>query len=358
MCKDQDKINLTQTRIEESAQYINQIIIIMTNNVMIAAVAACMTGILMFSACQDDEKNSTVEPTVEPKLVLSKKSISVSSAGGNDTVFLTSNVDWTATGTETWCGLSQTAGDGNADQAVAVVFTVKANSTEAVRTANVTFSAGELSETVKVEQKAFAKFSWTLNSGVLTISGDEAMPDYEYQDTPWYSQSASITTVIIENGVTSLGQNAFNECSALTSVTIPNSVTSIGDAAFGNCSSLAEIAIPNSVTSIGFASFGLCSNLTSVTIPNSVTSIGQSAFMRCSSLTSVTIPNSVTSIGNMAFWECRALTSVTCLNPTPPTLELGVFSGISNSCTFYVPAGSVSAYEAAGWGSYGTVVAI
>ena len=97
--------------------------------------------------------------------------------------------------------------------------------------------------------------------------------------------------------VTSIGGEAFRQCSYLTSVTIPNSVTSIGDDAFRECSGLTSITIPNSVTSIGDDVFSYCSGLTSVTIPNSVTSIGNYAFVRCSGLTSVTIPNSVTSIG-------------------------------------------------------------
>ena len=74
--------------------------------------------------------------------------------------------------------------------------------------------------------------------------------------------------------VTSIGNNAFQDCSRLTSITIPNSVTSIGEWAFYSCSGLTSVTIGNSVTSIGeFAFFG-CSGLTSVTIPNSVTSIG------------------------------------------------------------------------------------
>ncbi len=132
-------------------------------------------------------------------------------------------------------------------------------------------------------------------------------------DNAFYDCS-SLYSVTIPNSVTSIGSNAFRDCSSLTSVTIPNSVTSIGEDAFEDCSSLTSITIPNSVTSIEEGVFHGCSSLTSVTIPNSVTSIGEDAFHYCSSLTSVTIPNSVTSIGYGAFHDCNSLTSVTIPN--------------------------------------------
>ncbi|MCD7902690.1 MAG: leucine-rich repeat protein [Oscillospiraceae bacterium] len=154
---------------------------------------------------------------------------------------------------------------------------------------------------------------WTLDTstGVLTISGEGEIEDYEWYTTPWYAWKDDITSVVIENGVTSVGDYAFYKCSTLTSVTIPDSVTSIGDYAFYECSSLTNVTIPDSVTSIGDYAFYECSSLTSVAIPDSVTSIGQSAFGGCTGLTSVTIPDSVTSIGSYAFEGCTGLTSVT-----------------------------------------------
>ena len=129
-----------------------------------------------------------------------------------------------------------------------------------------------------------------------------------------YSGAVTIPESVTYNGntysVTSIGYEAFRNCSSLTSVEIPNSVTSIGYDAFRNCSSLTSVEIPNSVTSIGFSAFSHCSSLTSVKIPNSVTSIGSSAFSYCDGLISVEIPNSVTSIEAYAFSYCSSLTSV------------------------------------------------
>ena len=121
---------------------------------------------------------------------------------------------------------------------------------------------------------------------------------------------SEVTNGSVEYSVTSIGYEAFGECSTLTSITIPNSVTSIGNRAFYGCSSLTSITIPNGVTSIGGGAFQGCSSLTSVTIPNNVTSIVDYTFYGCSSLTSVTIQNNVTSIGDYAFYGCSALTGI------------------------------------------------
>ena len=121
----------------------------------------------------------------------------------------------------------------------------------------------------------------------------------------------NLTSIIIPDSVTSIGNYAFESCTSLTNVTIPNSVTSIGYDAFYNCTGLTDIIIPDSVTSIGAYTFYNCTGLTSVTIPDSVTSIGDFAFYDCTSLTDVTIPDSVTSIGDNAFHKCTSLTNVT-----------------------------------------------
>ena len=181
-----------------------------------------------------------------------------------------------------------------------------------------------------------ANVTWKLTSdGTLTISGTGKMEDYEWEGAaPWYSFCTQVTTVVIENGVASIGDCAFSGCSnltkaniasgvttigewafgsceALTSVTIPGSVTTIGDYAFQRCTSLTSVTIPNSVTNIGWSAFGGCTSLTSVTIPNSVISIGDWAFSGCTSLTGVIIPNSVVYLGHSAFYNCDSLTSVT-----------------------------------------------
>jgi hypothetical protein len=146
--------------------------------------------------------------------------------------------------------------------------------------------------------------TWSLDtgSGVLTISGSGAMADYyDVGGAPWYSHRSKIKTVMIGNGVTSIGDYAFFGCTSLTGIAIPNSVISIGNQAFSRCSGLTGVTIGVGVTSIGNAAFSYCSGLTSVIIGNGVTSIEHAVFFGCRGLTSITIPNSVTSIGERVF---------------------------------------------------------
>ena len=210
-----------------------------------------------------------------------------------------------------------------------------------------------------------------------------------------YVNGTLATDLVIPDGVTSIGSNAFCGYTG-SSVTVPNSVTSIGSDAFGDCYNLKEVhitdiaawckidfesynsanplyyahnlyvydtlvtdlaipdgvtsiktnafcgytgssvTIPNSVTSIGIGVFDGCSGLTSVTIPDSVTSIEKCAFRGCSSMTSVTISNSVTSIGNGAFEDCSGLTNVTI--PSGVTSVGGrAFSGCSSMTSVTIP---------------------
>ena len=160
----------------------------------------------------------------------------------------------------------------------------------------------------------------------------------------------NLTSVTIPNGVTTIGTDAFRDCSSLTSITLPESLTSIKEGTFGYCSSLTSIDLPEGLISIGIEAFQSCTSLTSITLPESVTDIGEWAFQGCKSLTSIkvdennqnystsedkrvlfnkdkttlvcypsvigdyTIPDSVTKIDERAFYGCRSLTSITIPN--------------------------------------------
>lgn len=122
-----------------------------------------------------------------------------------------------------------------------------------------------------------------------------------------FMDSNALSHIVISNSVTSIGDGTFYGCSSLTNIVIPDSVTSIGDYAFEGCASLSDIVVPDSVTSIGSNSFRGCRSLSNIVIPDNVTSIGSNAFRDCSSLSNIVISDSVTNIGDWAFVNCNKL---------------------------------------------------
>lgn len=181
--------------------------------------------------------------------------------------------------------------------------------------------------------------TWKLDSqGILKVFGHGDMDNYHItnaRDTPWYDYRSSIRTVVLEEGVTSIGNDAFRGCINLAQVEIPNSVTSIGNGAFSGCANLTQVEIPNSVASIGNGAFSGCSSLTSITIPYGVTSIKSHTFYDCTSLKNVVIPNSVTNIEYGAFWDCTSLAYMTI--PNSVTSIVGSFSGCSGLISIVIP---------------------
>ena len=189
--------------------------------------------------------------------------------------------------------------------------------------------------------------TWSLDdNGTLTISGSGKIEDCRSDiDQPWYSNRSDITSVVIEPGVTSIGSQAFYECSNLTSITIPSGLTSIGEQAFGNCTGLTSITIPSGFISIGDYAFWNCTGLTSITIQNGVTSIGTGAFWNCTGLTSITIPSSVTSIGVNVFYNCTGLTDITVDSSNPSYCsESGVLFNKDKTTLIYYPLGKNGSY--------------
>ena len=239
---------------------------------------------------------------------------------------------------------------------------------------------------------------WKYDQGTNTLTlhgaGDGTMNDYNSTDNkaPWNAYAEQIQTVIVNEGVTSIGNYAFYKYNALTSITLPEGVTRIGDYAFQFCESLASITLPESLLSIGNGSLSHCSSLTSITIPKGMTSIGDGAFdwseslanifvdannanydsrngcnaiietasnkliagckntviptdvtiiqskafLGCTNLASITIPESVADIGYYAFQYCESLTNITLPN-SMPCIGWGLLSHCASLTDITIP---------------------
>ena len=166
-----------------------------------------------------------------------------------------------------------------------------------------------------------ADLVWVYNTetNTLTISGTGKMDDYSFNNSnglvtnnaPWRVYYSMMKSVVINSGVTSIGDSAFAGFTVLKSVTMPDSITSIGRSSFYKCKSLPSVNISKGVKTIHYSAFKECSGLTSLILPTGVTSIGERAFCDCEGLTSFVIPDSVTSLGQFAFYSCDGLTDVT-----------------------------------------------
>lgn len=142
----------------------------------------------------------------------------------------------------------------------------------------------------------------------------------------WFER---IKNMVIPDGVTEIGSNAFYLCNNLISVTIPDGVTKINEYAFAKCSNLTEVVIPNSVTTIGEYAFMDCKNLERVVISEGTTQIEKNVFAGCEKLDGIVIPKSVSVIGENAFRGCASLTSIT-FSDNIVSIESHAFEGCSN----------------------------
>lgn len=144
---------------------------------------------------------------------------------------------------------------------------------------------------------------WELDDdGTLTISGTGEMASYNLDNhAKWFNYRKNIERVVIEDGVTNIGEQAFRLCSRITEVDIHDSVTDIGMGSFAGCGSLTKVNIPENVTVIRYAAFSGCTGLRKIVIPDSVQTIETLAFDGCASLKDVTVPEDLTDFGKHCF---------------------------------------------------------
>ncbi|HIU48761.1 MAG TPA: leucine-rich repeat domain-containing protein [Candidatus Avimonoglobus intestinipullorum] len=208
--------------------------------------------------------------------------------------------------------------------------------------------------------------TWILDDeGTLIISGTGPMDNYEssylgdYEDisvdefmkwreqgkdlyissAPWcYPGRYLISSVIIEEGVTSIGDMAFSDCVFLTNITIPDSVTSIGKMAFSGCTALTSITIPDAVETIGIETFSHCESLARVSLPANLKNIEGNAFIYCKALESIVIPDGTTSIGESAFGGCGKLMDIK-IPDSVKAIGSGAFHACSSLTSVIIPDG-------------------
>ncbi len=182
-------------------------------------------------------------------------------------------------------------------------------------------------EETEVLSGATGDCTWTLEDGVLTISGNGRMANYFHEDNPWYSYRDSIVEANIEKGVENIGDKTFSDCTGLTSIDIPDSVTYIGESAFSGCTGLADVnlhikdlesfcngsysQIKSSLEGRNIHLFMNGEPLTEIDIPDSVTSIDFRVFSHCTDITSICIPKHLRKIQTVDFYGCINLTSIT-----------------------------------------------
>ncbi len=202
--------------------------------------------------------------------------------------------------------------------------------------------------------------TWTLDDeGTLTISGTGPMDDDSLNQSPWMSYAETVQSVIIEDGVTSIGNNAFVDCTSLNGVLIADSVTSIGEGAFRRCTSLSEITIPKGVAQISPYAFAGCTSLKAISADaeNNIYSSSsgllynknKTQLIRCPiGLTgTLSIPVTVTEIADRAFSECEGISELIILGDLT-RVGMNTFSGCNGVKTVTVK-GNISAVNGFGF---------
>lgn len=158
------------------------------------------------------------------------------------------------------------------------------------------------------------------------------------------------TSLVIPEGISTIGDYVFQDYKTLAEIELPNSLRTIGASSFGGCEKLVITELPEGLISIGNYAFAGCTYIRQIKFPKALVSIGKAAFNRCSGIESIELQTGITTIGELAFNLCRNLLQITCYAVTPPTLGTNALASVPNNCAIYVPAESVDAYKSAdGW---------
>lgn len=178
---------------------------------------------------------------------------------------------------------------------------------------------------------------WALSDdGTLTISGEGRMKDFGtvYSTHPWENYDKEIKSVVVKEGVQSIGDYAFYNCANLKNVTLPSGLKFIGDCAFKG-TAIESIVFPDSLYSIGDSAFSV-TPIKNIDFPSALNNIGSWAFEKCLGLTSVVIPDSVEKVFDYAFYGCKNLKSVT-VGKDVSEIQTGTFASCASLETVNLP---------------------
>lgn len=189
------------------------------------------------------------------------------------------------------------------------------------------------------EEKVSANISFSVNGDTLTLSGTGGTGSFLYEQPAWYPYKDTIKKLVVNEGITTIGSDAFKNFSKLTTVVLPSTMLKISHRAFWGCVSLMNISIPDSVVFIGQNAFLNCSSLQSIELPDGA-EMKDSVFSGCSSLTYVKLPSRLTRLENSTFWACKALTNVQ-LPSTITEIGSNAFTLCTSLSSIQLPAGLV-----------------
>lgn len=324
----------------------------------------------LFVACSNDDDGDGEESGIATRFTPSQEStkyfangIDFGANSGEQAVTFTTNKQWTASSTESWCTI--TPSKGSADDGTMTI-KVSENKSYENREAVVTLKTGELNSYITVRQggagtaKIHLDAPGTLeqqlgndyeNIKELILTGELNGTDFKFLrehminlegldmsearivsggDSYYFNGSEKLYTetdkvtdwllssvvgkaksIKLPASITSIGTGALSGCQELTTIDIPQGVTSIGDNAFSGCHNLSSVNIPETVTKIGRGAFSNCIHLAKIKLPEGVTKLSGSLFSGCSDLKDIEYSSKLDSIGYMAFYNCTSLEKFT-----------------------------------------------
>lgn len=298
----------------------------------------------------------TIIQAQKDAIVITNNEYEIDAKGQTIEVELSSNIDYTISIADDGKYWISRAENMRALSTQKIKFNIAENTSDDSRTSHITFtSSNGASQNIKIIQQGLLPVIYVGTAGTLSRLIDSSVKDeitklkiagkLNSTDMEFLRRMKKIEVLdLSEVNMTRLGAYSLQVCQRLTSIIIPNSVTSIGEGAFWECSSLTSVVIPDGVTSIGDYAFSGCSRLTSITIPARVTTLSNTAFESCPELTSInvgqgntqylsidgvlynknastlikcpegkisiTIPRSMVNISDVAFYLCSRLTSI------------------------------------------------